>query len=305
MGRRQIPNINNFLDNIEYVLGQNNYNLDFKKRHQFHLVDASPWPFFSAVGALSITLNAVVYFHSYDSIFFVGLSVLYVSLIAAFWWRDVIREATFEGCHTKVVQQGLKLGMILFIVSEVMFFFSFFWAFFHSSLSPSIEIGCVWPPFGLKVFSPWGVPLLNTFILVLSGVSVTWAHHALLLGNYVQTRISLLITIFLAILFTNLQICEYLEAGFAISDGVYGSVFFMATGFHGFHVLIGTMFLSIMFIRFIKHHFSQTHHIGFEAAIWYWHFVDVVWLVLFISIYWWGNQQSFLGVSYSILDSHL
>jgi len=164
-------------------------------------------------------------------------------------------------------------------------------AFFASSLSPSIEIGCVWPPHNLKVFSAWGVPLLNTFILVLSGVSVTWAHHALLLGNYVQTNFSLIITIALAILFTNLQVCEYLEADFSISDGIYGSVFYMATGFHGFHVLIGTIFLIVCYFRHVKGHFSRTHHVGLESAIWYWHFVDVVWLFLFLVIYWWGNTS--------------
>jgi len=262
-----------------------------KKRHLFHLVDPSPWPLFAALGAFLVTTNAVLFFHEFDSGSLLFYSFIYLAVTSAYWWRDVIREATFQGCHTSVVQRGLRLGMILFIVSEVMFFFSFFWAFFASSLSPSVEIGCVWPPHNLKVFSAWGVPLLNTFILVLSGVTVTWAHHALLLGNYVQTNFSLLITIALAILFTNLQICEYLEADFSISDGIYGSVFYMATGFHGFHVLIGTIFLIVCYFRHAKGHFSRTHHVGFESAIWYWHFVDVVWLFLFLVIYWWGNTS--------------
>jgi len=266
-------------------------NLD-KKRHLFHLVDPSPWPLFSAFGAFAVTFNAVLFFHEYNSGINLLFSMLYLILTSIYWWRDVIREGTFQGCHTSVVQTGLRLGMILFIVSEVMFFFSFFWAFFHSSLSPTIEIGCTWPPHNLKVFSAWGVPLLNTFILVLSGISVTWAHHALLLGNYRQTNFSLILTIILAILFTNLQICEYLEADFGISDGVYGSVFYMATGFHGFHVLIGTIFLVVCYFRHVKGHFSRTHHVGVESAIWYWHFVDVVWLFLFLVIYWWGNTSS-------------
>jgi cytochrome c oxidase subunit 3 len=179
--------------------------------------------------------------------------------------------------------------MILFIVSEVMFFFAFFWAFFHSSLAPSIEIGSMWPPKGISVLNPWDIPFLNTIILLSSGASVTWAHHAILAGQRMQGVYSLVVTILLASVFTSLQVMEYMEAPFTISDGIYGSTFYMATGFHGFHVFVGTLFLGVCLVRLYKHHFTQNHHFGFEAAAWYWHFVDVVWLFLFVSIYWWGG----------------
>jgi cytochrome c oxidase subunit 3 len=180
--------------------------------------------------------------------------------------------------------------MILFIVSEVMFFFAFFWAFFHSSLAPTIEIGSVWPPLGIEVLNPWDIPLLNTLILLLSGVTVTWAHHSIVAGERKQAIISLTLTVSLGIIFTIFQALEYIEANFTISDSVYGSTFYMATGFHGFHVLIGTIFLSVCLLRLFYKHFTRQHHFGFEAAAWYWHFVDVVWLFLFITIYWWGGS---------------
>lgn len=212
-----------------------------------------------------------------------------VVLLMIIWWRDVIREATFEGHHTLVVQKGLRYGMLLFIVSEIMFFFAFFWAFFHSSLAPTIEIGSIWPPEGIHPFNPKEIPLLNTIILLTSGATVTWAHHSILLGKKFEAVYGLIATVLLAILFTALQAFEYSEAAFNISDGIYGSTFFMATGFHGFHVIIGTLFLTVCLFRLINNHFTILHHFGFEAAAWYWHFVDVVWLFLFVSIYWWGT----------------
>ncbi len=218
---------------------------------------------------------------------FFGL--LLVTLTMIIWWRDVIREATFEGHHTSVVQTGLRYGMILFIVSEVMFFSGFFWAFFHSALAPTVEIGSIWPPEGIHPFNPWDVPLLNTIILLASGATVTWAHHAITTGLRYQAIYALVLTLLLAVIFTSLQAFEYLEASFNISDGIYGSTFYMATGFHGFHVIIGTTFLAVCLVRLINYHFTTTHHFGFEAAAWYWHFVDVVWLFLFVSIYWWGT----------------
>jgi cytochrome c oxidase subunit 3 len=209
--------------------------------------------------------------------------------VLALWWRDVIREATFEGAHTGIVQKNHKFVFVLFIVSDIMFFFAFFWAFFHSSLSPVIEIGCVWPPAGIEPFNPWKVPLLNTIILLTSGLTITVCHYALLLGKVEYCLGSFARTIFLAILFTLVQLYEYRSATFSISDGIYGSTFFMATGFHGFHVLIGTIFITVCFIRFLGGHFTRTHHVGFECAAWYWHFVDVVWLFLFVVVYWWGG----------------
>jgi len=205
------------------------------------------------------------------------------------WWRDIIREGTIEGQHTMRVQKGLRMGMLLFIVSEVMFFFAFFWAFFHASFNPSVALGGVWPPAFMVILDPWKVPLLNTIILLTSGATVTWAHHAIVWGSKGHAMSALLYTVALAIVFTGLQAFEYVTAPFSISDSIYGSTFFMATGFHGFHVFIGTCFLTVCFFRLTLNHFTREHHFGFEAAAWYWHFVDVVWLFLFITIYWWGS----------------
>jgi cytochrome c oxidase subunit 3 len=258
--------------------------------HPFHIVDPSPWPFVASFGALCLTFGAVLYIHSYAGggrLFFLGICL--VLLVIYLWWRDIVREGTFEGQHTSVVQQGLRIGIILFIVSEVIFFVAFFWAFFHSSLSPVFQIGGVWPPEAIQVINPWEIPLLNTVILLSSGCTVTWAHHALVAGAKKSGIIGIAVTIGLAVIFTALQLIEYKTAPFSISDGIYGSVFYLATGFHGFHVLIGTIFLTICALRWQANHFSRQHHFGFEAAAWYWHFVDVVWLFLFISIYWWGS----------------
>jgi len=261
-----------------------------KQYHPYHLVDPSPWPFFAGVSVLVLTNGAVMYMHSYKYGFLIFLFGLFMVLVTMFfWWRDVIREATFLGCHTKLVQKGLRTGVILFIISEVLFFFGFFWAFFHSSLAPSIELGGMWPPRGIEALNPWEVPLLNTVILLSSGATITWAHHAIVSGDRKNAITALIYTILLAVCFTGFQALEYYEAPFTISDGIYGSTFFMTTGFHGFHVIIGTIFIFVCLIRLILHHFTRHHHVGFEAAAWYWHFVDVVWLFLFISVYWWGS----------------
>jgi cytochrome c oxidase subunit 3 len=231
-----------------------------------------------------------MYMHGYiggDGLALTGfLMILYTMFV---WWRDIIRESTYQGHHTTTVQAGLKSGMVLFIVSEIMFFLAFFWAFFHSSLAPTIEIGAVWPPKGIDVLNPWEIPFLNTVILLTSGATVTWAHHAILAGQKTQGMVSLAATIILAAIFTGFQVIEYIEAPFTITDGIYGSTFFMATGFHGFHVFIGTIFLFICLLRLNANQFSTHQHFGFEAAAWYWHFVDVVWLFLFVAIYWWGG----------------
>lgn len=377
------------------TLNQFRYSLQTYK-HPFHLVNVSPWPFFVALSLLAVTVGSVLYFHRYmvaETTLLYGFSALLFVCIC--WFRDIVREATFEGHHTLLVQRGIKLGMILFIVSEVMFFFSFFWAFFHSSLAPAIQIGGIWPPRGITVFNPWEVPLLNTLILLTSGASVTWAHYAVrsrfvrwfsgdywrcfdrmhrdyrhkslrysrkclrttVLGviprfmrsllkvntwlysralsrvngllltssdfyggkSFLKIReflgpmrpvwltfrslyasffersrhdllLALLVTVVLGVLFTLIQFYEYKHAPFTISDSVYGSTFFLTTGFHGLHVLVGTIFLVVCFIRGYRYHFTRGHHVGLECAIWYWHFVDVVWLGLYISVYHWGGS---------------
>jgi cytochrome c oxidase subunit 3 len=263
----------------------------FSQRHAFHLVDPSPWPFASSISALSAAIGASLYFHSHkggEFLMFTGLFLTFSCM--SIWWRDVVREGTFEGYHTIVVQEGLRNGVILFIVSEIMFFFAFFWAFFSSSISPTLDLGAVWPPKGLETFSPWEIPALNTIILLLSGATVTWCHHAVLSSKKAEAFFALFFTVFLAIIFTGFQAFEYSSASFSISDSVYGSTFFMATGFHGFHVIVGTIFLLVCLVRLANNHFTREHHVGFEAAAWYWHFVDVVWLFLFVSVYWWGGS---------------
>jgi cytochrome c oxidase subunit 3 len=258
--------------------------------HLYHLVDESPWPYLGAFAAGLTTVGGVMYMHNYIGGFErLMLGFFYLLVVAIGWWNDVIYEATYEGAHTTVVQNGLRMGMILFIVSEVMFFLAFFWGFFHSSLAPAIELGSIWPPAGIAVFDPQGVPLLNTLILLLSGVTITYAHHYMVAGQIDYVEEGFILTIVLAVSFTLLQIMEYVDSGFTISDSVYGSTFFMATGFHGAHVIIGTLFIIVCFLRTIFSHYTREHHFGFEAAAWYWHFVDVVWLFLFVSIYWWGG----------------
>lgn len=262
-----------------------------KKFHPFHIVDPSPWPLLTGFAVLFITVGTAMYMHAYkNGLLLLGLGFLSLLVVASLWWRDVVREATYEGHHTKAVERGLAIGMVLFIVSEVMFFFAFFWAYFHVSLSPGVEIGCTWPPHGIAVLNPWKIPLLNTAILLLSGVTLTCAHYNLVLGESRSNVLFYLIaTVVLGVIFTGCQVYEYVEAPFSIHDGVYGSVFFMLTGFHGFHVIIGTIFILVGLFRFLYHHFTREHHLGFEAAAWYWHFVDVVWLFLYIFLYCWGS----------------
>lgn len=253
--------------------------------HPFHLVDYSPWPLTGAIGAIVTTSGLVKWFHQYEiNLFILGNIITLLTVYQ--WWRDVTRERTFQGNHTSIVTLGIRWGIILFILSEILFFVSFFWAFFHRRLSPAIEIGSNWPPIGIYTFNPTQIPLLNTAILLASGVTVTWAHHGLLENNHSQSIQGLFFTVILGVYFSILQAYEYIEAPFTIADCVYGSTFFIATGFHGLHVLIGTTFLIICLIRHINNHFSKSHHFGFEAAAWYWHFVDVVWLFLYVSIYW-------------------
>nr|YP_009743561.1 cytochrome c oxidase subunit III [Tituria pyramidata]QIE11348.1 cytochrome c oxidase subunit III [Tituria pyramidata] len=258
------------------------------KNHPFHLVDYSPWPLVGSLGVLTLTSGSIHMFLSMDiSLFLLGLFIVLLTMYQ--WWRDVIRESTFMGIHTSFVVLMMSFGMFLFILSEVMFFISFFWGFFHSSLCPSVEIGLQWPPIGISVFNPMNIPMLNTMILLSSGMTMTWSHNSLLIGNYDDMFWGLFFTVFLGFYFSLLQLYEYMESSFCISDSVYGSLFFMSTGFHGLHVIIGTLFILIVFFRGLNFHFSSFHHVGFEASSWYWHFVDLVWLFLYLLIYWWGS----------------
>lgn len=257
--------------------------------HAYHLVNIRPWPLTGSIRAIILTTGLVKWFHQFNiNLLFLRLLVIILTIIQ--WWRDATREGTYQGLHTRIVVRGLRWGIILFIVSEILFFFSFFWSFFHRRLSPAIEIGITWPPFSIQPFNPFQIPLLNTTILLSSGATVTWAHHSIIEANYSQATQRLGLTIILGFYFTFLQAFEYIEASFSIADSIYGSTFFVATGFHGLHVIIGSTFLRVCWYRLFKCHFSPQHHFGFEAAAWYWHFVDVVWLFLYVFIYWWGRN---------------
>lgn len=258
--------------------------------HPYHLVSPSPWPLYTSVTLSCITFSAVLAFHS----FYGGLLGIYFAFVAVvssmgLWFRDVTNEGTYLGNHTLAVQRGLNMGVGLFIVSEALFFLAIFWAFFHSALSPTVELGAKWPPLGIESINPFELPLLNTVILLSSGVTVTYSHHSIIQGNRSGALYGLVYTILLAVVFTAFQFVEYSVSSFTISDGTYSSCFYFGTGFHGLHVMIGTAFLAVGFWRLLAYHLTENHHLGLESAILYWHFVDVVWLFLYISVYYWGS----------------
>jgi cytochrome c oxidase subunit 3 len=269
-----------------------------EKNHDYHILEPSPWPFLGALGGLLMLSGLVLVFHGYSPWLAIGgfLVVLYTMYV---WWADMIRESR-AGDHTPVVQIGLRMGFILFIISEVMFFAAWFWSFFKHAIFPVPEIAGAmdstldlpvgpWPPEGITTFDPWDLPLINTLILLLSGTTVTYAHHCLLENRRDGLVWGLLGTVALGAIFTMFQAYEYSHAQFDFAGNIYGANFYMATGFHGFHVLVGTIFLAVCLIRAQRGHFTPEKHVGFEAAAWYWHFVDVVWLFLFAGIYIWGQ----------------
>jgi cytochrome c oxidase subunit 3 len=280
---------------------------DAAVKHDYHLVKPSPWPLIGSIAAAVMATGLVIWMKGLFGIekhtwwvFALGLAGVLYTMVG--WWSDVVKEAN-EGDHTAVVSIGLRYGMILFITSEVMFFVAWFWMFFamalfhHArTLSPLDEVRAawaIWPPMGVQVLSPFHLPLVNTLTLLLSGTTVTWAHHALQVGDRRSAKIGLALTIALGLLFTSIQAYEYrhilMEGLFfnpqSVNSGLYGSAFFMATGFHGFHVIVGTIFLAVCLGRLFGGGFTPKQHFGFEAAAWYWHFVDVVWLFLFAFVY--------------------
>nr|YP_010879017.1 cytochrome c oxidase subunit III [Batracomorphus nigromarginattus]WHE42669.1 cytochrome c oxidase subunit 3 [Batracomorphus nigromarginattus] len=255
--------------------------------HKFHMVNNSPWPVLISFSMLLLTTSAVVWMHK-NNPYMLIMSLILTIMLSSQWWRDIIRESTFQGIHNKKIIKLMKWGMMMFILSEIMFFISFFWTFFHMSLSPSIEMGLNWPPMGIEPMKPMNIPLLNTVILMSSGVSITLAHNFIMNKMLSKTIKMMWITIFLGVYFSIIQLYEYMECSFSISDSVFGSTFFLMTGFHGIHVIIGTMFLIVSTIRLKMLHFTKNHMVGYEASAWYWHFVDIIWLMLYISVYWWG-----------------
>lgn len=254
----------------------------------FLAVQTSFWPILVSFILFSVMGNTVLWLNLKVSLLSVLFPLLVLVVIAFLWWKDVIRESLI-GYHTHKLEVSLRVGMLLFILSEVFFFISFFWAFYDASLSPTVELGLSWPPKGIIPLSVYSVPLLNTVILLTRGITVTWAHHSIINNFFNKSIVSLSITIILGAYFMVIQYVEYIEASFAMADGVYGSTFFIATGFHGFHVTVGALFLTYVLVALLRGQLLYNHHFAFEAAAWYWHFVDVVWLILFISIYWWGR----------------
>jgi cytochrome c oxidase subunit 3 len=265
------------------------------KNHDYHMVEPSPWPIVMSVAVLVFAMGIIFWMRQWTPwVFFIGLTGILYTMYA--WWSDVIKEANNGVDHTPVVQMHLRYGMILFITSEVFVFFGFFWAYFDGFFRlDDIEqyarvaaTGGIWPPTGVEVFDPFHLPLFNTLLLLTSGTTVTWAHHALLENDREGLKWGLALTVLLGVVFTIVQAIEYSEAGFSFSGNMYGATFFMATGLHGFHVIIGTIFLAVCLLRAIRGDFTPERHVGFELAAWYWHFVDVVWIFLFASIYVWG-----------------
>ena len=254
----------------------------------FLAVQSSFWPLLVSIILFSILINTVLWFHFKLSLFIVLFPAFILVVISFAWWKDLNRERIL-GYHTHKLEVRLRVAILLFILSEVFFFVSFFWAFYDASLAPTIEVGIMWPPKGIVTLSVYSVPLLNTIILLTRGITVTWAHHAIINNYFNKSVVSLLITVLLGVYFLTMQWVEYDEAQFSIADGAYGSTFFVATGFHGIHVFIGTTFLFYVWLNLVDCKLLYNHHFSFEAAAWYWHFVDVVWLILFISIYWWGR----------------
>jgi cytochrome c oxidase subunit 3 len=268
------------------------------QRHPFHIVSPSPLPFFMAISVFFFVLSLIFYMHKtkYSQCLITPMFIFFLFALYN-WFQDVNREGVQLGLHTSATRKNLRTGMVLFIVSEVMFFVSFFWAFFHSSLAPAMEIGFIWPPKGIQVIDPFRLPLLNTIILLSSGVSVTAAHLAVVNNSSLHKGgFAFFVTIIYGLFFTFCQIYEYRHATFNISDGIYGSVFYLATGFHGFHVIIGTIFLIVCFLKFLDGQYHPSAHVSLECAVWYWHFVDVVWIFLYVSIYWWGGSANSINL---------
>jgi heme/copper-type cytochrome/quinol oxidase subunit 3 len=274
------------------------------EQHPFHLLTESKWPFFTSWSLFLVITSIILIFSSQGRTCFYAKLESYIFAVFSFilffvsiysWFSAIVFESRSNYGHSYTTQQSIRLGMILFISSEFMLFFSFFWAYFHICLSPPPEIRCIWPPINIEIIDPWSMPLLNTIILLSSGITITLSHYCLI-TNLKESTYSgftsyfLNATLFLGILFTSIQSYEYYYSPFCYSNNIYGSLFFLLTGFHGFHVIIGSLFLFICDVRLIRKHFSCTKHVGFECAIWYWHFVDLVWLFLYCIVYVWGGS---------------
>lgn len=262
----------------------------FIQLHPFHLVGPSPWPIFTSFSLLNVALTLGLTSHGYITnnylLFLTFFTVLYSMTL---WFKDIIAESTYLGEHTIAVKRGLNQGFLLFVVSEILIFISLFWAFLHSAVNPTMEIGMAWPPAGIEAISPAELPLLNTIILLASGVTITYAHHALINGNRTNTLYGFIYSTILITLFVFCQVLEYKFSSFTLTDGVYGSTFFSLTGLHGIHMVMLITMLAICTWRIYNYDFTNTSHVGAETTILYLHVLDVIWLFIYIIVYWWGS----------------
>lgn len=284
--------LKNYTKYNSYIENYSNYNkvLNQTQAHGYHLVDPSPWPVVSTIATYGWFINIALLTNGYinnPSVLLINSLVLAISILI--WTKDIVQESTYQGKHTSLVKNGLLLGFILFIISEAMFFVGIFWAYGHSALNPVIELGSQWPPVGIQTIGPFDLPLFNTIVLLASGATITYCHHALIANDYYNSLYSLIATVLLAILFTACQYIEYTNCLFTISDSVFGSTFFLGTGFHAYHILTGTVFISVCIIRLYKLQFNPQRHINLLVTIWLWHFLDIVWLFLFVIFYYWGS----------------
>nr|YP_009714564.1 cytochrome c oxidase subunit III [Bombus waltoni]QGK86771.1 cytochrome c oxidase subunit 3 [Bombus waltoni] len=255
-----------------------------KKNFPFHMVTLSPWPIIVSFNLMNIMLGLISWIYM-KNILIINFNIIIFSSSSLLWFRDIVRESTFQGMHSQIIVKMLKFSMIMFIISELFLFISFFWAFFHNSISPPIEFNLIWPPKMIKTFNPFEIPLLNSIILIMSGFTVTLSHYYILNNKFKSTIYMLICTIILGLFFSLMQLFEYYNSSFCINDSFYGSIFFLSTGFHGMHVIMGTLMLLYSLIRMINKHFSSIHHVNFEFSIWYWHFVDVIWLFIYMFYY--------------------
>lgn len=252
--------------------------------HKFHILTCSPWPLFLSLFTWNIFISFLIFFFKKKN-FLLFLSLLNLIIFIILWWRDVIYESLL-GVHRLEVKTNIKFRIILFIFSEIIFFFGWFWAFFHNRLSPSNDLGTIWPPFYILPIEPFQIPFLNTCVLLRRGLTITLVHHLILINK--DSKSFFLFTLFLGFFFTYLQYIEYKNRSFSLRENSYGSSFFITTGFHGLHVLIGSIFIFICLLLTISKKINKLTNLRLEFSIWYWHFVDVVWLFLFIFLYWWA-----------------
>lgn len=258
--------------------------------HPYHLVGPSPWPIFTSFSLMSLALNLGLNFHGYmNNNYFILLSIVTILYSMTLWFKDIIAESTYLGDHTLAVKKGIMQGFLLFVVSEILIFASLFWSYLHSALNPTVELGMTWPPTGIEAISPAELPLLNTIILLASGATITYAHHALLNGNRVNTLYGFTYSTVLIILFVALQGLEYKFAPFTIADSVYGSAFFSTTGLHGLHMIMLAIMLLVCTFRVYNYDFTNSSHVFAETSILYLHVLDVIWLFIYIVMYWWGS----------------